>query len=400
MYFQHFMPECNLLIGENTLSGVGKITKQWGDNILLVTGRRNMEKLGFLNEVIESIKKEDLRYSLYDKVEPNPTVDIIDQGVEFARKASCNVIVALGGGSSIDTAKAIAVGATHFPESGGTIWDFSNIGNREKRAKEITSKTLPIVAVTSTSGSGSHVTPTSVLTNSKTHEKPGLSSKYMFPKASIVDLRVVSKMSPPLTAVTGIDVLSHATESFLGRGNHPSADLFSLKAVELVAENLPRVYEDGSNMQARSNMALADTLAGWAITLAGTILGHALGHPISGHYNLAHGVTLAVVTPVIWNFLIECSDQKILDKFVYIAQALGEEVSLPGTKEKASLAVDALRRLLRKVGLDNKLSKYGLDKSMIETLAKDALRYMTVDLGRTPVDITLTDLVGILQECM
>ena len=400
MYFQHLMPECNLFIGENTLREVGKITKQWGDNVLLVTGKRSMERLGFLDEVIESIKKEGLRYTLYNKVEPNPTVDIIDQGVELARKASCNVVVALGGGSSIDTAKAIAVGATHFPESGGTIWDFFNVANRDKKVQESTSKTLPIIVVTSTSGSGSHVTPTAVITNAETHDKPGFSSKYMFPRASIVDLRIVSKMSPPISAVTGIDVLAHATESFLGRGNHPSADLFSLKAVELVAENLLRVYEDGSKIQARSNMAFADTLAGWAITLAGTILGHALGHPISGHYNLAHGVTLAVVTPRIWNFLIARSDQEILDKFVCIAQTLGEEVSLPGTKEKASLAVNALRRLLRKVGLDNKLSEYGLDKSTIETLAKDALRYMPVDLCRTPVDVTLTDISGILQECM
>ena len=398
MNFQHLMPECDLFFGENTLSEVGRITKEWGDNILLVTGKNSMRELGFLDEALESIEKEGLRCTLYDEVEPNPRVDIVDQGIEVARKNGCDVIIALGGGSSIDTAKAIAVGVAHFPQSGGTIWSFVDTGDKERKIGGITSKTLPIVAVTSTSGTGSHVTPFSVVTQVLTHEKIGFSSKYMFPKASVVDLRIVSKMSRSLTAATGIDVLTHATESFLGRGQHPSADLFSLKAINLVAENLPKVCENGGNMEARSNMAFADTLAGWTITLAGTILGHALVHPIGGYYNSAHGAALSAITPYIWNFLIECNNQKILDKFVYIAQALGERVSLPGTKDKAKMAVNVLEALLEKIGLTKKLSDYGVDKSMIEILAKDALRYGIVDLDRTPVKVTLKDLIGILQE--
>ena len=400
MDFQHRMPECNLSIGEKMIGGVGGLAKQWGNNILLVTEKRDMKKLGFLDEVIESIKKEGLRYTLYDKVESNPSVDIIDQGVEIARKANCNVAMALGGGSSIDTAKAIAVGTTHFLKSSGTIWDFVDVGDREKEIPPITSKTLPIIALASTSGSGSHVTPYAVITNTKTHEKIGFASNYMFPRISIVDLRIVSKMPPSLTAATGIDVLAHVTESFLGKGNHPTADIFSLKAMQLVAENLPQAYENGTDVRARSNMAIADTLAGWAITLAGNIVGHALAHPLSGHYNTAHGITLALITPNIWDFIIEHGDEKVLGKFVYIAEALGEKDSLPGLKRKARLAVDALRRLLRKVGLDKRLSDYGVEKSMIETFAKDALRYMTKDVGQTPVDVTRQDLVEILQKCM
>ncbi len=395
LQFQHQLPECNLFFGKNTLQKIGQESKRWGKRALLVTGRKSMQRLGFLEEAIECLERERLTSIHYNGVQPNPTVQIVDEGARMAQEKNCDVIVALGGGSAIDTGKAIAVRAA-FSNSDSTIWDYISVG--EQKACRITSRTLPLVVATSTSGSGSHVTPYAVITNSRTEQKVGFYSKYIFPKASIVDVRLPSKMSADLTASTGFDVLAHATESIIGRGDHPIADIYSLKAMELVKNNLSEVYRNGENVKARSCMALADTLAGLAITIAGTTMGHALVHPLGARYNLPHGLALALVSSAIWRFTIENGDKRTVERYTRIAQKLGEKIAPPPTREKAMRAVKALNKLLETIGLNKSLSDFGVREEDIGTLAEDAMAYMRVDLGRHPTQISRKNLVSVLEE--
>jgi len=288
------------------------------------------------------------------------------------------------------------VGAAHFSNSDSTIWDYISVG--EQKACRITSRTLPVVVATSTSGSGSHVTPYAVITNSRTQQKVGFYSKYIFPKDSIVDVRLPSKMSSNLTANTGFDVFAHATESFTGRGDHPIADIYSLKAMELVKDNLPEVYRNGENMKARSCMALADTLAGLAITLAGTTMGHALSQILGGHYDFPHGLATALVSSAIWRLTITEGDEQTIERYTRITQKLGEKTTSPPTREKAIRAVKGLNELLQTIGLDKSLSDFGVRKRDIDRLAEDTLEYMRVDLGRHPIQINREDLVNVLEE--
>src|SRR3989338_10756412 len=151
--FESFLLQIDIKFGKGTLKEVGNLTKKYGSKALLVTGKHSMRELGFLDKAIKYIKDSGIDVTHYDRVEPNPTVEIVDSGVNVAREKNCNVIVALGGGSTIDTAKAIAIGATHFKNKNSSVWDYIPIEG--KKSLEITAKTLPIIAVTSTSGTGS-----------------------------------------------------------------------------------------------------------------------------------------------------------------------------------------------------------------------------------------------------
>jgi len=396
LQFRHQIPECNLFFGKNTLQKIGQEAKRWGKRALLVTGRKSMERLGFLEEVIECLEREGLSWIHYNKAQSNPTVQIVDEGARIAQEKGCDVIVALGGGSAIDTGKAIAVKTAHFSNTDSTIWNYIN--GADQKTCEITSRTLPVIIATSTSGSGSHMTPYSVITNSRTQQKVGFFSKYIFPKASIVDVRLPAKMPADLTANTGFDVLAHATESFTGRGEHPIADIHCLKAIELVRDNLPEVYRNGNNMEARSCMALADTLAGLSITIAGTTMGHALAHPLGARYNLPHGLTLALVTSAIWRFTIKNGDKLTIERYIRIAQKLGEKITPPFTREKAMRAIEALNKLLEAIDLNRSLSDFEVEQKDIGVLAEDAMAYMRVDLSRHPTPISRENLIDILEE--
>jgi len=395
--FESFLPQFDIKFGKGTLKEVGNLTRRYGNKALLVTGKHSMKKLGFLDETIKYLKDSDIDVTIYDKVEPNPTVAIVDSGAKVAREKNCNVIVALGGGSAIDTAKAIAIGVTHFRNENSSIWDYIPIEG--KKSLRITEKTLPIIAITSTSGTGSHVTTYSVITNKETNQKPGFSSNYIFPKVSIVDLDIVSRMSPELTANTGMDVLAHSMESFAYRGYHPMTDIFALRAIELVANNLPKAYSK-PDTESRANMAVADTFAGLSIALSGCVLPHAMAHSISGHYpEIAHGLALAIVSPSIMKFNIMKADRETTKRYILIAKTMRKKVSKI-TKKEALKSVTALEELLKKIGLDKKLSDIGVEKEKIEVMARDAFICMKDCIDYNPTSVKKSDVIKIYQSAM
>jgi alcohol dehydrogenase class IV len=196
-----------------------------------------MGKLGFLKKVIDSLKKEGVEVIHYGEVEPNPTVEVVNKGAEKAIGNHCDVVVGFGGGSAIDVAKNIAVVTGHFEGEKISIWEFAGV---HKIPRQITSKTLPVVAITSTSGTGSHVSRFAVVTNHQTRQKIGIVSPLICPRVSIVDIDILSCMPPSLTARTGFDVMAHVTECFVSRKTNPITDSYCLKAMELVFNYLPR----------------------------------------------------------------------------------------------------------------------------------------------------------------
>ncbi len=245
---------------------------------------------GLAKRLAELLSTAGVRSAVFDKVIPNPTTDIVDAGGGAARKEKCDVIIGIGGGSSMDTAKAIAVAASHD----GPIWAYA-IGE-----KHATGATLPIVAITTTSGTGSQCTPFAVIINPDTNQKPGFGGPCLFPKIAIVDAQLTSSMPPILTAVTGADVFTHAVEAYTSKWSSPIVDMYAQKAIELVVKNLPVAYADGSNLQARQAMAIADTFAGVAISHGGVSVAHVISHVIGGHYHyIAHGDVLNTIYPAI-----------------------------------------------------------------------------------------------------
>ncbi|MBU2100588.1 iron-containing alcohol dehydrogenase [Candidatus Micrarchaeota archaeon] len=388
--------QVNLQFGRGSLNKTGEEIKAYGDNALIVPAKNSMKRLGFLDKLIEILESEKINSTVFEKVEQNPTVEEVDEGIKLARDNNCNLIIGIGGGSSIDTAKGIAIGATHFNEDISTIWDFVTID--EKRGAQITNKILPTVAITSTSGTGSHVTPYSVITNKKTHEKPGIYSPYIVPTLSIVDINIVSSMPKELTAVTGFDALCHAMESFVAIGEHPISDLYALKSVELISENLDKAYNNGDDINARTNMALADTLAGLAISTSRSVLPHSMAHSISGHYPMVqHGMALACITLQVMKFNLESNDSKItVEKYAKIAELFGKK----GTdkKELALKSIEAILEIQEKIGIQKTLSDLPIDKGKIEIMTNDAFRIMKSGIERNPRKAEKSDVIKIYEE--
>lgn len=397
MNFFHFCPEGNITFGPGSLNELGKIAKPYGKKALLVTGKRAMERIGFLDKSIKLLNEAGIDVEAFNKVESNPTTLVVDEGARIAREKGRDLVVALGGGSVIDAAKAIAVGATHFDSEEDTFWNYIPRWDLPN-PKAITSKTLPIIAVTSTSGTGSHITWGSVITNPKTQEKPGFGNKFMIPRAAIVDPEITKHMPMGLTATTGFDVLAHAMEAATTRGHHPIADHFAYEAIRLVGKFLIRAYNNGEDMEAREGMALADSFAGWSIVAARTHLAHALSHPIGAHFNTHHGLALAILSPAVMRFIIEKGDDFTLTRYGRIAAALGKAISLLDKREDALKSVEAVEEILEAVEINRRLSNIGVERTQLPRLVDDALRTMRLFVGLSPVEVSKEEMIGILES--
>ncbi len=391
MNFSAFLPRTFLSFGKGVLGKVGKKTSLHGSKALLVAGEGAMKKLGFLDSTKKFLEQSGLEVTVFEGVEPNPSVPTIDKGIFIGKNSDCDVVVALGGGSAMDAAKAIAVGITHFEED-DTIWNF--IGTSDREPKPITSATLPLIAITSTSGTGSHVTPYAVVTNPETGEKTGMRSEFIYPVESIYDLELVKSMPAKVTAETGFDVLAHAMEAHVSTNTSPFTAPFSLTAIELVSRHLVNAFENGDNLEARQGMALADTFAGIAITLSGTIAVHALSHAISGNNTeIAHGQALASLSPTIMTLNIEFGDEKTKKHYSEISTAFGKDANPVSS-------VQAVIELSKKIGLFKPLSELGYSNKDIEKFCKDTFNASQRTLSRNPVELDKSKVNKIYSDCL
>lgn len=389
--FSFTLPETNLIFGRGTLSQLGERAARRGKNALLVTGKGSMRKLGFLQKAEKNLKDAGMSVTLFEGVEPNPSIKTVNAGIKLGLETKCDVVVAIGGGSAIDAGKAIAVGVGH---KAADFWPYIC------REKGTTDKTLPIIAIPSTSGTGSHVTWYTVITNRETSEKAAYSSKFIYPKESIVDLDIVSKMPPKVTAETGFDALAHAMESYLSKASSPMTDALSLKAMELVQQNLVRAYKYGSDMDARYGMALADTLAGISITPSRTIMVHGIGNTVSGFYpEIAHGQALACLTPPVMRFNVEKGDDRTVARYCDIARVLGEEVERVD-RDNAMKSADAVEKLIKAIGLHSGLSECGVKKESIAKMADYAIELGSGAIAANPVKPTKADIIAMYNKAL
>jgi len=323
------------------------------------------EDFEVLRSIIKLLESNNIDYYLFSKVTPNPISILIDKTADIFKKEDCDYLIGIGGGSSIDFAKAVAIRASHQEN----IWNYVYLDYRD--ANEITDSTYPVIAVPTTSGTGSEVTKWAVVTNSKTHEKSFLGSEYIVPKVAIIDPELTITLPKILTAGTGIDALSHAIESYINVDSNSYSELFAKEAINIVARYLPEAVANGNNLLAREKMSWASTLSGLAITHVGTTLIHCMGHVLSGRLNLDHGLTLAVcLEPVMKN-----SWTSDIEKFARITELLGEDIQNLTLKEAAEASSKAVKNLIKQVELDYKLSDLGVKKDMITSLVDDVFKY-------------------------
>lgn len=375
-----------LIFGAGRLDRLGEAAAEYGSHALLVTGRRSARATGLLDRATDLLTAAGLSVTRFDRVMPNPTAAVVDEGAALARAEGCDVVVAVGGGSAMDAAKAIAVCATHDAPAA----DFLRVEDR----LQPTAATLPIICATTTAGTSSELTPFAVITVEELTQKSAIASDFIYPRVAIVDSTLTHTCPPEVTASVGIDVLAHAIEGYFSTAATPVTDALAERAIELVARNLPQAVRNGADAEARDAMSLANVFAGYTLAAAGASAVHALEHPISAHYpQVAHGAGLAALLVA---YIERCFDHDPV-KFGRIARLMGRGVVGGPVEESAEFAADAVRALLDQVGLNVSLAQIGVERGKLPTIVDDALRYMGGAVRKTPVDFTRAELIELLE---
>jgi len=359
-HFDYYQPT-EIHFGSGRLNEIGKNVATFGKRCLLVTVEGGPLETVF-NRVKGYLKEEGVEVFHFNKVIPNPTTHIVNEGARMASGNKVDVVLGVGGGSSMDTAKAISVGATHE----GEAWDYRLFSN-----KKITEKRLPILAVSTTSGTGSQVTPVSVVTNSDKKSKFAIVDPLLFPSISVVDPEIMMTVPTHITASTGFDVFAHSFESYIHSDASPYTDLLAEEAIKTVVEYLPKVLDNGKDKVAREKMAWADTLAGLCIANAGTTLPHGIGMAIGGHApNVMHGEALSVMYPE----FAEYTYQSAVDKFATIAAFFNPALRNKTKDEAAKAFKDEITGFLKDIGMFFTLSELKVPERELSAIADDSVK--------------------------
>lgn len=358
-YFEYFFPT-RILFGRGRLSEVGHQCAKLGKKALLVTGKRSMEKMGITDQVKKCLKEEGIESILFNQVEPNPSLETVDKGARLAKKENCDLVIGLGGGSPLDAAKGITIVASY----GENIKSFFGLN-----ANKVPGPTLPLIAIPSTSGTGSEVTPYSVLTDKATNHKDGIGSEFIIPKISIVDPEIMMSQSPYLTSCTGIDALTHAIEAYVSPIASPFSDAVAAEAIRLISSHLRKAVWQGDDIEARSAMALASTLGGMAIRLAKAGAAHGVGQSVGGFFHTDHGATVGILLP----YVMEVNMPARMEKYAYVAYLMGQRIEGLSKRKAALLSVQAVRELISDIDVPDSLSELGAEKSKAQEVAEDAM---------------------------
>lgn len=364
MSFQYYVPT-RTLFGQGQLNQLHKQALPGKKAMIVISCGKSTRENGYLARVEEQLRLAHVEAKVFDKIQPNPLRDTVMEGGAFARANGCDFIVALGGGSVMDASKAISVVATND----GDLWDYIKSGTG--KGKEIQNMPLPIVAITTTAGTGSETDPGGVITNAQTKEKTGLVDPLLFPQLAIVDPELMKSVPPKFTAFQGFDALFHSVEGYISKMANLMSDMVGRTAIENIGKYLAKAVRDGSDMEAREHVAFANYLSGIEMCVGSTSSQHSLEHAMSAyHQELPHGAGLIMLSQSYFSFFIE--QHQCDERFIELAKMLG--------KQDASQPTDfvvALEQLQKECGVDNlKMSDYGITPDEFEKMARNAMDTM------------------------
>ena len=319
---------------------VGEITKRGFKKVFLVSDKSLVEA-GVTTKVEEILKNASIYYTLYDEIKPNPTIKNVTDGVNACKDAKADVIVAVGGGSSIDTAKGISIVMTNPDRA-----DIKSLNG----ASNTVNKGMPIIALPTTAGTAAEVTINYVISDAEKIRKFVCVDTNDIPVVAIVDPDMMESMPKGLTAATGMDALTHAIEGLITRGAWEMSDMFHIKAIELISKHLRGAVEN--TKEGREGMALGQYIAGMGFSNVGLVIVHSMAHPLGALYDTPHGVANAIILPTVMEYNAEVTG----DKYKYIAKAMGvENVEDMSVEEYRKAAVDAVKKLSSDIGIPSSL---------------------------------------------
>ncbi len=350
------IPQPTLLVGPGSSARLGQAVAGFGHAKILIVTDAIISKLGLLKPLTDALEAGGAAYAVFDEITPDAPIPLIERGIEFYRQNDCEAIVAVGGGSSMDASKAIAVCIANPNKT------LRNLAGYFKGLRN----PVPIYAVPTTAGTGSEVTVAAVISDPERKSKLVIVDTRMVPKMAALDPSLMTGLPPPITAATGIDALTHAVEAYIGHWATPQTDGLALSAVGLIFENLPIAYREGSNLQAREKMSLASTYAGMAFTRANVGYVHAIAHQFGGRYHTPHGLANAIVLP----HVLAYSMPEVTDRLAQLAVRAKVADESDDEQTAAQKFLDAVIAMNRELGIPETLA--ALKEADIPALAKAA----------------------------
>ncbi len=381
MAYQFTVPG-RTIIGENALKSSEAIMKTFGKKAFIVTGKI-VTKLGTVKILTDFLEKLDINYEIFNDITGEPTVEMIEVGVKTFKASNCDFFVGIGGGSPLDSVKAIA--AMSVLE--GSISDYMG--------KEITGKFPPMVLIPTTSGTGSEATKYTVITDAKKDVKMLIKGEALLPDLAIVDPAFTMTAPKGITAATGMDALTHAVESYTSRKGNAMTDMYALSAIKKIFQYLPIAYQDGTNKTARSEMSLASFEAGVCINNASVTIVHGMSRPIGAIFHVPHGISNAMLIKECLYYVMD----GCYERFATIARTIGATDETASEEEAAKSFIKALEGLCRACEIPT-LKEYGIDKqkydNVMEKMAQDAMA--SGSPSNTIKEVTKEDLIEIYKK--
>ncbi len=349
----------------------------------LVCTDKDLIKFGVAQKVLDVLDEAGIPYEVFSEIKQNPTEKNVKLGLEAFAKSGADFLLAIGGGSSIDTSKAIGI-ITNNPE-------FADVVSLEGVA-DTKHKSVPIIALPTTAGTAAEVTINYVITDEENEKKMVCVDPNDIPAIAIVDAELMYTLPRSLTAATGLDALTHAIEGLITKGAWEMSDMFEIKAIEMIARHLETAVNEPSNPEARDGMAVAQYVAGMAFSNVGLGAVHGMAHPLGAIFDIPHGVANALLLPIVMEFNAPAA----LDKYVTIANAMNAYREGMTREEAATAAVDAVRQLSIRVGIPQHLAELGIKEEDLPRLAKAA--FADVCTPGNPRDITEEDILELYKK--
>ncbi|MBO5934422.1 MAG: iron-containing alcohol dehydrogenase [Clostridia bacterium] len=350
--------EPELLKGAGAVKELPKKIKELGYNNVLVVTDKGLMGLHLLDSMFEELRNNEIAYVVYDGVQPNPTIDNIEEARKLFLGNGCQAIIAFGGGSPMDCAKAcgarIARPNTEIPKMRGQL--------------KVIKKIPTLFAVPTTAGTGSEATLAAVVSNPKTHEKNAINDPVLRPKYAVLDPELTLGLPPHITSTTGMDALTHAVEAYIGQSNTDNTEEKAKLATKMIFANLETAYKDGKNVEARENMLLASYYAGIAFTRAYVGYVHAIAHNLGGMYGIPHGLANAVILPYVLDFFGETAYKRLAE----LADVAGLDCAGKSDEEKAKMFIAEIRRMNKDMNIPEKFEQ--IKESDISLIADRALK--------------------------
>lgn len=371
-----------IVFGNGSFAGLAQHLVDLRAKHPLVVLDKNLAAAGFSAKVVQALEHSGMECCLFDQVEPEPRLELADEGAKLALKKKCDAVIGIGGGSAMDVAKAVAVLATNK----GKAADYLGLN-------KVPGPGLPTIMIPTTAGTGSEVTFTAVFIRKNLKKKEGMNSPYLYPDLALLDPELTLSLPPGPTATTGLDALCHAIESYTSINASPLSEMMSLEAIRLISDNLRTCVHEGGNLEAREQMLLGSLYAGLGLANAGVTAVHSLSYPLGGKYGIPHGLANTILLLPVMAFNLPAA----LEKFAIIAEVMGEVTDDLPLREAAYLALDAVEALIEDCGIETKLGDFDITEDDFPELAKVAMT-IARPLANNPRLVTIENAIEIYGE--